>query len=196
MIDIIVAWMVLPTGPRFVAKKVLMYVPVVGLFMWVMGMVPIDRSNRHAAIAADLAADERLERLLEGRRDGCHCGHQLQEQGEHFSVSQRAQGRTAGVALLAPRSNPAALGASLGRLGGTDHCCSNRLQFKNFQNGCPEGVSLNRASLASVRICQESHGRKVRRLSRTRVRLVHADDTTPYGASPLPSEIAHIHQIT
>lgn len=52
MIDIILAWMVLPTGPRFVAKKVLMYVPVVGLFMWVMGMVPIDRSNRHAAIAA------------------------------------------------------------------------------------------------------------------------------------------------
>jgi 1-acyl-sn-glycerol-3-phosphate acyltransferase len=52
MIDIIVTWMVLPTGPRFVAKKVLLYVPLVGLFMWIMGMVPIDRSNRHAAIAA------------------------------------------------------------------------------------------------------------------------------------------------
>jgi 1-acyl-sn-glycerol-3-phosphate acyltransferase len=52
MIDILVAWMVLPTGPRFVAKKVLSYVPVIGLFMWAMGMVPIDRSNRHAAIKA------------------------------------------------------------------------------------------------------------------------------------------------
>ena len=52
MIDILVAWMVVPTGPRFVAKKVLSYVPVIGLFMWAMGMVPIDRSNRHAAIKA------------------------------------------------------------------------------------------------------------------------------------------------
>jgi 1-acyl-sn-glycerol-3-phosphate acyltransferase len=52
MIDILVAWMILPTGPRFVAKKALSYVPVIGMFMWAMGMVAIDRSNRHAAIKA------------------------------------------------------------------------------------------------------------------------------------------------
>jgi 1-acyl-sn-glycerol-3-phosphate acyltransferase len=62
MIDILVAWMVLPTGPRFVAKKVLSYVPIVGFFMWVMGMVPIDRSNRHAAIKALRKAQDVIER--------------------------------------------------------------------------------------------------------------------------------------
>jgi 1-acyl-sn-glycerol-3-phosphate acyltransferase len=62
MIDIIVAWLVLPTGPRFVAKKQLLYVPVVGLFMLVMGMVPIDRSNRHAAIAALRKAQDVIKR--------------------------------------------------------------------------------------------------------------------------------------
>jgi len=62
MIDIIIAWLVLPTGPRFVAKKQLLYVPVVGLFMLIMGMVPIDRSNRHAAIAALRKAQDVIKR--------------------------------------------------------------------------------------------------------------------------------------
>ena len=52
MIDILVVWLICSTGPRFMAKKVLAYVPIVGVFMWAMGMVTIDRSNRHAAIAA------------------------------------------------------------------------------------------------------------------------------------------------
>jgi 1-acyl-sn-glycerol-3-phosphate acyltransferase len=62
MIDILVAWIVLPTGPRFVAKKSLSYVPIVGVFMWVMGMVPIDRSNRHAAIKALRKAQDVVQR--------------------------------------------------------------------------------------------------------------------------------------
>jgi len=52
MIDILVAWLLLPTGPRFVAKAELLYVPIVGWFMKAVGMIAIDRKNRHAAIAA------------------------------------------------------------------------------------------------------------------------------------------------
>ncbi|MDP2341153.1 MAG: lysophospholipid acyltransferase family protein [Deltaproteobacteria bacterium] len=52
MIDILVAWLLLPTGPRFVAKAELLYVPLVGLFMKAMGLITIDRKNRHAAIKA------------------------------------------------------------------------------------------------------------------------------------------------
>lgn len=52
MIDILVAWLLLPTGPKFVAKAELLYVPIVGWFMKAVGMVAIDRKNRHAAIAA------------------------------------------------------------------------------------------------------------------------------------------------
>ncbi len=52
MIDIAVAWLLLPTGPKFVAKAELLYVPLVGLFMKSVGMIAIDRKNRHAAIAA------------------------------------------------------------------------------------------------------------------------------------------------
>jgi 1-acyl-sn-glycerol-3-phosphate acyltransferase len=52
MVDILVAWMLLPVGPHFVAKKALLFVPLVGQFMWLTGMIAVDRSNRHAAIAA------------------------------------------------------------------------------------------------------------------------------------------------
>lgn len=52
MIDILVAWMLLPTGPKFVAKAELLYIPLVGQFMKAVGMIAIDRKNRHAAIAA------------------------------------------------------------------------------------------------------------------------------------------------
>jgi 1-acyl-sn-glycerol-3-phosphate acyltransferase len=52
MVDILVAWLLLPTGPKFVAKAELLHVPLIGLFMKAMGMIAIDRKNRHAAIAA------------------------------------------------------------------------------------------------------------------------------------------------
>jgi 1-acyl-sn-glycerol-3-phosphate acyltransferase len=52
MIDIVVVWLLARTGPRFVAKKALLYVPLIGWFMWLMGMVPVDRGNRAEAIKA------------------------------------------------------------------------------------------------------------------------------------------------
>jgi 1-acyl-sn-glycerol-3-phosphate acyltransferase len=62
MIDILVVWLLARTGPRFVAKRALLFVPIVGFFMWVMGMVPVDRGNRRRAIEAL----ERVQSVLDG----------------------------------------------------------------------------------------------------------------------------------
>jgi 1-acyl-sn-glycerol-3-phosphate acyltransferase len=113
MIDIIVAWMVLPTGPRFVAKKVLLYVPVVGVFMWVMGMVPIDRSNRHAAIAALRKAQDVIKRgrILAVFPEGTRTkdGRVLPFKKGVFVVAQKANAPIVPIALegcatLVPRT--------------------------------------------------------------------------------------------
>lgn len=113
MIDIIVAWMILPTGPRFVAKKVLLYVPVVGLFMWVMGMVPIDRSNRHAAIAALRKAQDVIKqgRILAVFPEGTRTrdGRVLPFKKGVFVVAQKANAPIVpisleGCATLVPRT--------------------------------------------------------------------------------------------
>ena len=127
MIDIIVAWMVLPTGPRFVAKKVLMYVPVVGLFMWVMGMVPIDRSNRHAAIAALRKAQDVIKqgRILAVFPEGTRTrdGRVLPFKKGVFVVAQKANAPIVPIALegcatLVPRTGwrprPSALRIKVG----------------------------------------------------------------------------------
>src|SRR5689334_12185216 len=45
MIDIPVAFAVLPKNLRFVAKSVLKYVPFLGFYMWRTGMVFVDRNN-------------------------------------------------------------------------------------------------------------------------------------------------------
>lgn len=50
MIDIPVVFSVLPRNIRFVAKRVLLYVPVLGWYMWAMGMIFVDRSKRQQAI--------------------------------------------------------------------------------------------------------------------------------------------------
>lgn len=52
MIDIIISWMVIDTGPRFVGKRILGFIPIIGWFCHLMGMVMIDRSNRKHAIAS------------------------------------------------------------------------------------------------------------------------------------------------
>ena len=49
MIDIPIAFAVLPPNIRFVAKKVLKYVPFLGWYMWLTGMVFVDRTNRSQA---------------------------------------------------------------------------------------------------------------------------------------------------
>jgi 1-acyl-sn-glycerol-3-phosphate acyltransferase len=51
MIDIAVAFAALPVSLRFVAKRVLLYVPFIGWYLWGMGMVTVDRSNAKKAIA-------------------------------------------------------------------------------------------------------------------------------------------------
>jgi 1-acyl-sn-glycerol-3-phosphate acyltransferase len=113
MIDIIIAWMILPTGPRFVAKKVLLYVPLVGIFMWVMGMVPIDRSNRHAAIAALRKAQNVIKqgRILAVFPEGTRTrdGRVLPFKKGVFVVAQKANAPIVpisleGCATLVPRT--------------------------------------------------------------------------------------------
>lgn len=50
MIDIPVAFAALPVNIRFVAKRVLLFVPFLGWYMWAMGMVFVDRGRRAQAI--------------------------------------------------------------------------------------------------------------------------------------------------
>ncbi len=50
MIDIAVVFAALPAGLRFVAKRVLLFVPFLGWYMWAMGMVFVDRNKRAKAI--------------------------------------------------------------------------------------------------------------------------------------------------
>jgi 1-acyl-sn-glycerol-3-phosphate acyltransferase len=49
MVDIVVLIHSLPVDLRFIFKKSLLYVPVLGQAIHFMGMVPIDRSNMHKA---------------------------------------------------------------------------------------------------------------------------------------------------
>lgn len=58
-IDIPVLFLALPGDVRFVAKKALMYVPLMGWYMWLAGFVFVDRGNHRAAIASlDKAAEQ------------------------------------------------------------------------------------------------------------------------------------------
>lgn len=52
MLDIAVVFAALPVNLRFVAKKVLAFIPFLGWYMWAMGMVFVDRSNRRQAISS------------------------------------------------------------------------------------------------------------------------------------------------
>ncbi len=51
-IDIPTLFIALPADFRFVAKKALMYVPVLGWYMWLARFVFVDRGNRREAIAS------------------------------------------------------------------------------------------------------------------------------------------------
>lgn len=62
MLDIPCAFAVVPSNLRFVAKKVLKYVPFLGWYMWATGMVFVDRSDPAAAIRSLAAAAERIRR--------------------------------------------------------------------------------------------------------------------------------------
>jgi 1-acyl-sn-glycerol-3-phosphate acyltransferase len=45
MADVLFAWMSCPTAVRFIGKRILLFVPIVGVTMWLFGMVAIDRGN-------------------------------------------------------------------------------------------------------------------------------------------------------
>jgi 1-acyl-sn-glycerol-3-phosphate acyltransferase len=60
MIDIPVAFNRLPVNIRFVAKEQLKWVPFIGWFIWLTGMVFVDRSKRAKAVASLEKAGQRI----------------------------------------------------------------------------------------------------------------------------------------
>jgi 1-acyl-sn-glycerol-3-phosphate acyltransferase len=60
MIDIACAFAVLPANIRFVAKSQLKFVPFIGWFIWMTGMVFVDRSKRSKAVASLEKAGARI----------------------------------------------------------------------------------------------------------------------------------------
>ncbi len=60
MLDIPCAFASLPTNIRFVAKEQLRWVPFLGWYIWMTGMVFIDRSRRNKAVASLERAGEKI----------------------------------------------------------------------------------------------------------------------------------------
>jgi 1-acyl-sn-glycerol-3-phosphate acyltransferase len=60
MLDIPCAFAALPVNIRFVAKQVLKYVPFLGWYMWLTGMIFVDRSNRTKALRSLALAGARI----------------------------------------------------------------------------------------------------------------------------------------
>lgn len=60
MADIPVGFVALPVPLRFVAKKVLAYVPFLGWYMWAVGMVFVDRSHTARAVKSMAVAGTRI----------------------------------------------------------------------------------------------------------------------------------------
>lgn len=60
MLDIVCAFAGLPVNIRFVAKHSLAYVPFLGWYMWLTGMVFINRSNRFKAVESLKLAGKRI----------------------------------------------------------------------------------------------------------------------------------------
>jgi len=59
-LDIPVAFAALPSNLRFVAKHSLLYVPFLGWYMWITGMIFVNRSHRARAVASLRRAGERI----------------------------------------------------------------------------------------------------------------------------------------
>lgn len=60
MLDIPCAFAAIPANIRFVAKHTLKYVPFLGWYMWMTGMVFVNRSNRAQAVQSLREAGERI----------------------------------------------------------------------------------------------------------------------------------------
>lgn len=63
MFDIVVAFIVLPSPVRFIAKKVLAWVPFLGWYMWATGMIFVDRRKHDEAVRS---LDRACVRIREG----------------------------------------------------------------------------------------------------------------------------------
>jgi 1-acyl-sn-glycerol-3-phosphate acyltransferase len=63
MYDIAVGFTVIPRNLRFVAKRILLFVPFIGFYLWRMGMVLVDRKNPRDAYS-------RLGRAAQQLRNG------------------------------------------------------------------------------------------------------------------------------
>lgn len=57
--DILTIFYTNPVNLRFIAKRSLFYIPILGYYLWLAGYIPIDRSNREKAIRSlDRAAEK------------------------------------------------------------------------------------------------------------------------------------------
>ncbi len=59
-VDIPVLFMALPTNFRFVAKKIIRYIPFLGWFIWMAGFIFVDRKNHADAVRSLDAAAEQI----------------------------------------------------------------------------------------------------------------------------------------
>ena len=62
MIDIPCAFAALPSNIRFVAKEQLRWIPFLGWYIWMTGMVFVDRTRRNKAVASLEKAGERIRK--------------------------------------------------------------------------------------------------------------------------------------
>ena len=60
MLDIVIAFIVLPVNLRFVAKNVLKYVPFLGWYMWATGMIFVHRGKRGISMGSLQEAGARV----------------------------------------------------------------------------------------------------------------------------------------
>lgn len=60
--DIPMMFMAIPVNLRFVAKKQLIWVPILGFYIWIAGYILVDRGNRAKAIASLERAAQKIRR--------------------------------------------------------------------------------------------------------------------------------------
>lgn len=60
MLDVPLAFAFIPVNLRFIAKRVLKYIPFLGWYMWRTGMIFVDRGNREQALASLQNAGEQI----------------------------------------------------------------------------------------------------------------------------------------
>ncbi len=62
--DVYILSGIIPGRKTYFSKRILFYIPLVGLVMWLSGSIPVDRSNPRQALKAVAKATERVRRGL------------------------------------------------------------------------------------------------------------------------------------